>query len=123
LPSAEAKAAAWATLTTDTTVSNRITESAAMGFWQPEQLGLTAAYVERYFAEMPDVMTVRSGFNAERLALAAYPALAVEPRTRELAADLLAHDDLSPILRRVVTDADDDMRRALDSRFGPSARM
>ncbi len=123
MPSAEAKAAAWATLTTDTSVSNRIAEAAAMGFWQPEQLALTAAYMPRYFAEMPEMMTVRSGFAAERVALTAYPALAVEPRTRELAAELLGRGDLSPILRRVVTDSDDDVRRALESRFGPYAHL
>jgi aminopeptidase N len=116
LPTAEAKAAAWATLTTDTTVSNRIAEAAAMGFWQPEQLALTAAYAERYFAEMPAMMTVRSGFAAERVALLAYPSLVIEPRTRELAADLLARPDLATILRRVVVDADDDVRRAWESR-------
>jgi aminopeptidase N len=123
LPDADAKAAAWATLTTDTTVSNRIAESTAMGFWQPEQLALTAPYAERYFAEMPTMMTVRSGFSAERVALTAYPTLVIEPRTRELAAGLLAQPELSSILRRVVVDADDDVRRALESRFGPSARF
>jgi aminopeptidase N len=123
LPTAGAKAAAWVTATTDTTVSNRIAESVAMGFWQPEQLALTAPYVEKYFAEMPAMMTVRSGFAAERVALTAYPALAIEPRTRRLAADLLARSGLSTILRRVVVDADDDVRRALESRFGPSAPL
>jgi aminopeptidase N len=116
VPSADAKAAAWATIVSDTTVSNRIAESAAAGFWQPEQLALTDPYVERYFTDMPAMMTVRSGFPAERVALLAYPSLVVEPRTRQLAAALLARSDLSPILRRVVTDADDDVRRALDAR-------
>ena len=116
VPSAGAKATAWTTLIGDTTVSNRIAESAAAGFWQPEQLVLTDPYVERYFAEMPSMMAVRSGFSAERVALMAYPSVVVEPRTRRLAADLLARSDLSPILRRVVTDADDDVRRALEAR-------
>ena len=66
---------------------------------------------------MPAMMGVRSGFSAERVALMAYPSVAVSERTRELAAALLARDDVSPILRRVVTDADDDVRRALESRF------
>jgi aminopeptidase N len=121
VPSAEAKAAAWTTVISDTTVSNRIAESAAGGFWQPEQLALTEPYVERYFAEMPTMMEVRTGFSAERVALMAYPSVVVEPRTRQLAADLLARPEVSPILRRVVTDADDDVRRALDSRSGTSA--
>src|SRR4029453_12966785 len=108
VPSADAKAAAWATIVSDTTVSNRIAESAAAGFWQPEQLALTDPYVERYFADMPAMMAVRSGFSAERMALLAYPSGVVDERTRRLAADLLARPDLPTILRRVVTDADDD---------------
>jgi aminopeptidase N len=96
-------------------VSNRIAESAAAGFWQPEQLALTEPYVERYFADMPAMLRIRSGFSAERVALLAYPSVVVEPRTRQLAAELLARSDLPTILRRVVTDADDDVRRALDA--------
>ena len=46
----------------------------------------------------------------------AYPRYAVAPRTRELAAALLARDDLVPGLRRAVVDADDDLRRALAAR-------
>jgi aminopeptidase N len=116
VPTAEAKAAAWQTVLIDMTQSNRIVESVAAGFWQPEQLTLTQAYTERYFAEMPEMMRLRTGWAAEKIALAAYPSLVVEPRTRQLAADLLARPDVSPILRRVVTDADDDVRRALAAR-------
>jgi aminopeptidase N len=117
VPTADAKARAWTTLISDTEVSNRIAQAAAEGFWHPEQLPLTAPYVQRYFAEMPEMMRVRrTGQVAERIALAAYPVLAVEPRTRQLAADLLATPGLSTILRRVVMDADDDVRRALAAR-------
>jgi aminopeptidase N len=116
VPTAEAKAKAWATLISDTDVSNRLAEAAAEGFWHPEQLGLTAPYVPRYFAEMPEMLRVRTGMSAERIAQRAYPVLAVEPRTRELAADLLAMPGLPTILRRVVTDGDDDVRRALTAR-------
>jgi aminopeptidase N len=117
VPTAEAKEKAWTTLISDTTVSNRIAEAAAEGFWHPEQLQLTIPYVERYFAEMPRMMRVRhTGQVAERIASAAYPVLAVAPRTRQLAADLLATPGLPTILRRVVTDADDDVRRALEAR-------
>jgi aminopeptidase N len=54
--------------------------------------------------------------SAEALAAAAYPKFAVSAETRRLAADLLAKPDLDVILRRVVTDADDDLRRALVAR-------
>jgi aminopeptidase N len=117
VPDAEAKAAAWQAIVGDLTISNRLVELTAHGFWQTEQLDLLAGYVPRYFAEMPAMMRARSGMSAEKTALAAYPQVAVDAETRRLAAELLAHDDLDPILRRVVLDADDDVRRALDARF------
>jgi aminopeptidase N len=66
---------------------------------------------------MPAMMRIRSGMSAERTAAWAYPDVAVEPETRRLAAELLARDGLDPILRRVVLDADDDLRRAMAARF------
>jgi len=116
-PDAEAKAAAWAAIIGDGSLSNRLVEMTASGFWQPEQIDLIRPYVPRYFAEMPQMMRMRSGMSAERTATAAYPDVVVEPETRRLAGDLLADDGLDPILRRVVGDADDDLRRALAARF------
>ncbi|WP_127504820.1 aminopeptidase N [Actinoplanes solisilvae] len=116
-PDAEAKAAAWAAIIEDGSLSNRLVEMAASGFWQAEQIELVREYVPRYFADMPRMMRLRSGMAAERAATTAYPSLVVEPETRRLAAELLASDDLDPILRRVVEDGDDDLRRALAARF------
>jgi aminopeptidase N len=73
--------------------------------------------VERYFADMPEMMRIRSGMSAEKTAAAAYPSLVIDPETRRRAAELLARPDLDPILRRVVQDADDDVRKALAARF------
>ncbi|MBW6436555.1 aminopeptidase N [Actinoplanes hulinensis] len=115
-PDAAAKEAAWAAVIGDGSLSNRLAELTAAGFWQPEQLDLLEPYVERYFADMPEMMRVRSGMSAEHIAVVAYPTVAVSARTRELAADLLGTDGLNPILRRVVQDSDDDMRRALAAR-------
>jgi aminopeptidase N len=115
-PDAESKAAAWAAVIGDASLSNRLAELTAAAFWQPEQIELLTPYVERYFADMPEMMRVRSGMSAEKTALAAYPSLMVSPETRRRAAELLAREDLDPILRRVVIDADDDLRRALAAR-------
>jgi aminopeptidase N len=117
LPDAAAKAAAWQAIVADATLSNRLVEMTASGFWQPEQLDVLEPYVARYFAEMPGMMLVRSGMSAERVAVFAYPDVVVEAETRRLAAELLAREDLDPILRRVVQDSDDDLRRALAVRF------
>ncbi|MFB9359350.1 aminopeptidase N [Actinoplanes nipponensis] len=116
LPDAGAKARAWELIINDTTASNRILEATAHGFWQPEQLELTDGYVARYFSDMPGMLGRRTGMSGERVAVAAYPSVVVSPRTRELAAGLLAAPDLSSILRRVVMDGDDDVRRALLAR-------
>jgi aminopeptidase N len=115
LPDPAAKETAWAAIVGDASLSNRLVELTAGGFWQPEQRELLEPYVSRYFAEMPGMMRIRSGMSAEKTALAAYPAVMVSARTRELAAGLLASPDLHPVLRRVVLDNDDDMRRALSA--------
>jgi aminopeptidase N len=116
LPDSAAKARAWRLVAEDTTLSNRLVEAYAEGFWQPEQADLTRSYVERYFAEMPAAARLRTPWVADRVAKSAYPRYAVAASTRKAAAALLARDDLEPGLRRVVVDADDDMRRALAAR-------
>ncbi|MET7709620.1 aminopeptidase N [Micromonospora sp. NPDC005413] len=121
LPDPVAKQAAWDIIVRDTELSNRLLEATAEGFWQPEQAELTAAYVERYFADMPAAARGRTPWTADRVAALAFPRYAVAQPTREAAAALLARDDLTPGLRRVVTDADDDLRRALVARTAVAA--
>ena len=116
LPDAEAKDRAWRVIVEDTTMSNRLATATADGFWQPEQLALTQPYVSRYFAEMPAAATRRTPWVAERIAALAFPRYAVDPATSQAAAALLARDDLTAGLRRAVTDAADDLRRALAAR-------
>ncbi|MCO1597381.1 aminopeptidase N [Micromonospora sp. RHAY321] len=121
LPDPVAKQAAWDIIVRDTELSNRLLEATAEGFWQPEQPELTAAYVQRYFADMPAAAHRRTAWTADRVASLAFPRYAVAQPTREAAAALLARDDLTPGLRRVVTDADDDLRRALVARTAVAA--
>ncbi|MGK5742291.1 aminopeptidase N [Micromonospora sp. URMC 103] len=121
LPDADAKRVAWEVITRNTDLSNRLVEATAEGFWQPEQADLTAGYVERYFADMPAAARLRTPWTADRVAGLAFPRYAVAQPTREAAAALLARDDLTPGLRRVVTDADDDLRRALIARTAIAA--
>ncbi|MFC5946199.1 ERAP1-like C-terminal domain-containing protein, partial [Micromonospora harpali] len=121
LPDPAAKAAAWEIVVRNTELSNRLVEAAAQGFWQPEQVELTGPYVERYFADMPAAARRRTPWVADQVAADAYPRYAVAQPTRELAAALLARDDVAPGLRRVVTDADDDLRRALVARTAVAA--
>ncbi|MFF5176097.1 aminopeptidase N [Micromonospora sp. NPDC000089] len=121
LPELAAKEAAWEIVTRNTELSNRLVEAAAEGFWQPEQVELTAAYVDRYFTEMPDAARRRTPWVADRVAGLAFPRYAVAQPTRESVRAMLIRDDLTPGLRRVVTDADDDLRRALVARTAVAA--
>ncbi|SCF44918.1 aminopeptidase N [Micromonospora mirobrigensis] len=120
-PDAEAKRVAWEIVVSNTELSNRMVEATAEGFWQPEQVGLTAGYVERYFADMPAAARLRTQWVADRVAALAFPRYAVAQPTRELAAALLERDDLTPGLRRRVVDLDDDLRRALVARTAVAA--
>ncbi|HEX2772466.1 MAG TPA: aminopeptidase N [Micromonosporaceae bacterium] len=116
LPDAADKQRAWQAIVEDLGLSNRLVEAAAEGFWQPEQAELTSSYVERYFTDMPAMARRRSPWVADAVARRAFPQYAVSPRTLELAADLLAREDITSGLRRAVTDAADDVRRALAAR-------
>ncbi|WP_433529508.1 aminopeptidase N [Micromonospora sp. CA-263727] len=120
-PDPAAKQAAWEIIVSNTELSNRLVEATATGFWQPEQAELTADHVARYFAEMPAAARLRTPWVADEVAKLAFPRYAVAQPTREAAAALLARDDLTPGLRRVVTDADDDLRRALVARTAVAA--
>ncbi len=112
-PEAAAKATAWKMITEGGAgVSARQAEAAAAGLWQPDQDGFTSSYVDRYFTQMSEVASRRSPGIAAALAAAAYPRFAVRPQTWQAADDLLSRDDVSPALRRVVTDLTDDLRRA-----------
>jgi aminopeptidase N len=116
LPDPAAKAAAWQAVTGDSTRSNRLAVATAAGFWQPEQGELGRSYVERYFADMPELAARRTPQVFQQLAAAAYPQYAVAPVTLLLADRLLERDDLHPALRRTVVDRTDDLRRALAAR-------
>lgn len=122
LPDAAAKQAAWEIIVSGNALSAKLVEAAADGFWQPSQLELTAAYVERYFAEIAGMPADRGQTAAAAIARAAYPRYAIEPSTLELADRLLARADLDDNLRRVLVDQTDDLRIALSARQVAAAR-
>ena len=113
---AAAKERAWRMIFEDAGLSARLLAATADGFWQPEQEELTAGYVARYFAEMPRLAAVRPPQALRQLAAAAFPRYAVSAATVAAADTMLARPDLDPMLARVVTDAADDLRRALAAR-------
>jgi aminopeptidase N len=116
LPEPKTKAAVWSAIVTDASLSNY--ELYAMGgyFFRPDQLELTAPYVPRYFVDIPATASIRHGWVVERLADLVYPMYAVDPSTVRLAEECLARGDLTPGVRRSISDHTDDLRRALASR-------
>jgi aminopeptidase N len=116
LPEPLAKVRAWETLMTDAECSNYELYALAEGFWQPRQNVLTAPFVTRYFDEIAQTATLRSGWVVARLAQIAYPWTAVHPLTVDHTDALLARADLDEGIRRSVVDAGDDLRRALAAR-------
>ncbi len=111
-----AKARAWESIVADDTASARLVAASAEGFWQPEQDELTAVYVARYFEQMPAMTHRRTPHAARQIAAAAYPQYAVSTATLAAAEALLGRDDIDPLLRRVVVDATDELRRSVRAR-------
>jgi aminopeptidase N len=112
LPDPAMKELAWTALMSDAERANYELYALAEGFWQPHQLALTESFVGRYFDDIERTAKLRSGWVVERLASLVYPWPAVADSTVEQTDQLLARDDLDGRIRRAVTDAGDDLRRA-----------
>ncbi|GAA1757530.1 aminopeptidase N [Luedemannella helvata] len=115
-PDPVAKAAAWEIIVADRELSQRLLLATATGFWQADQEELTAPYVARYFAEMPEVATWRTTNVMQELGLTAFPRYAVDEPTLAAARAMLARPDLDPTLRRAAADETDDLARAVAAR-------
>ncbi|MFJ6612141.1 aminopeptidase N [Streptomyces sp. NPDC091289] len=120
LPTAEAKAAAWAALFSDDTLSNYLFTATAQGFWQPGQEELLAAYVPRFYPDAVALAARRGPAIAEAAGRYAFPAYAVDPESLATGTRALEDPDLIPALRRKLVDQLDDLRRALAVRTSAS---
>ena len=116
LPDLQAKEAAWELLMVDRSPSNYMLEATAQGFWQPEHSAVTEPFVARYFEEIVTATSWRTPWMAQEVGQGAYPWHPIGRETLDLAAEVLGRDDLQPILRRVLVDETDEMRRSLAAR-------
>jgi aminopeptidase N len=116
IPDPEVKDGLWATLIRDESLSNYELFALADFFFRPRQAELTAPYVSRYFAELPQMPQSRTGMMVERLTHALFPRFAVSAETLRLAEERLADPGLSQQVRRPMADSADDLARALRSR-------
>ena len=116
LPDARTKDAVWAQIVSDSELSNYELYALATYFFRPDQREITQPYVSRYFAEVPETDRIRTGWVVEQAVALSYPRYAIDAETVTLAEQALARDDLSPGVRRSMSDATDDLRWALASR-------
>lgn len=116
MPGADAKAWAWAELTTNRSRSNYELNALAQGFWLAEDLAVVRPYVERYFTDLP-AMSAWVGEDAiAHVARLAYPGRVVEDATVEHSEAALRSSRLTAAVRRSIVDAESELREALRSR-------
>ena len=111
-PSPEAKELAWADIFERTDLPNAIVEANIGGFVQPGQRDLLAAYVDRYFAALPEVWEKRTMEIAQSVTSGLYPAYIVSDHTIA-ATDAFLAQDLNSALRRLVSEGRDGVMRAM----------
>ena len=117
VPTAEAKAAAWALLTEADDVANAIYQSTAIGFRQAEQLELLAPYVARYFVDVESVFARHDIHVAENFGILGFPSLFVEDATVQLADQFLtSHAEGNVAMLRFVKEGRANTLRALRAR-------
>ncbi|MFF2654389.1 aminopeptidase N [Streptomyces sp. NPDC058045] len=116
LPDPASKHRAWDRLFTDDTLSTYLFTATAQGFWQPEQAEILDEFIPRYFTDAVALAARRSPAIAEAAGRHAYPAHAVDHRTRELTETCLRTASPTPALRRKLTDNLSDLTRTLRTR-------
>ncbi|MDN3309465.1 aminopeptidase N [Microbacterium oryzae] len=114
MPSAEAKAAAWASLVDSDALPNTVVRSAAAGFVHPATREHLTPFVEKYFAMLLPVWESRTFQIASYLIELLYPApLASAELRRATRAWLSEHPEAPAALRRIVAENLAGVERAL----------
>ncbi len=118
MPTAEAKAAAWAAVVEHDDLSNHMQVATMRTFWryEPEQLEVTKPYVTRYFDAVGDVWRQRSMDSAQTLTELLFPATVVSQETASTVDRYLAEQSPQPALRRMLVEGRDTLARALRAR-------
>ncbi|MGH4028322.1 aminopeptidase N [Actinomycetota bacterium Odt1-20B] len=112
-PTAEAKAAAWASVVESDSLPNSTQEAVIAGFVQTDQRELLAPYAEKYFAAVKGAWDSRSHEMAQQIAIGLYPSIQVSQGTLAATDAWLAEAEPSAALRRLVSEARAGIERAL----------
>jgi aminopeptidase N len=115
MPTPEAKAEAWRLLTESDAVTVGVHRKIARHFWQPEQLDITAPYVDRYLEILPSFWRERPADMAWGFTEALFPSLLVDESTLARV-DGVLDTDLAGSPRRLLLEQRSDLQRALRTR-------
>jgi aminopeptidase N len=115
-PDPAAKDETWERLHGDGYPSLHLSLAAASGFWQRSQAAILERFVEPFFEGLPGVFAAREHEAARAYFRSLFPHHLIDEATRARIASLLARDDIGPMLRRLLTETDDDIDRALACR-------
>ncbi|MQY26464.1 aminopeptidase N [Nocardia aurantia] len=114
-PLADVKENAWQTAMNDDTVPNITARAIVSGFAPSGQSALLESYVERYFAEIPNVWERRSSEVAQTVVVGLYPHWAITDEAVAVADKFLSTDH-PPALRRLVVEGKAGIERSLRAR-------
>ena len=112
IPSADAKRAAWETLTGGK-LTIAMFRATLGGFIDPDQRELVEPYRAEYFAEIGDVWREWSSSMAQGFATGGYQICAVDAETVRVTDEYLAAAKPPPALRRLLIEGRDDVLRSL----------
>lgn len=93
-----------------------LTMAAARGFFRRSQRDLVEPFVPRFFESLPGIFTEWEAEASRAYFRNLFPWHRIEPSTREMVDGVLARGDIGPMLRRLLTEAGDDLDRALACR-------
>jgi aminopeptidase N len=116
LPTPAAKERAWRRAMNDDELPNAITESIIGGFNHYAQKQLITPFLDRYFAEIADVWDRRTSERAQACVLGLFPSWVVEQRCVDVAGAWLDAGEHPPALRRLISEGQAGVVRALAAR-------
>jgi aminopeptidase N len=116
LPTAAAKAAAWAELTNGAQLPNWRRRALLQGFHHPSQVALTQPYLRRFFRAAARVWAEQDGAQAQEFIALGYPRFHISSAAVWLADDWLAETGHPAPLCRLMTEGRDAVNRSLTAR-------
>jgi aminopeptidase N len=115
IPTAEAKAGAWAAITGGT-LPNATFRAALRGFNDLDQDELLAPYAERFFQALPAMWSDGASDMAQFFTKTAYPASAISEQAIDATTDYIDRAGPAPAQARLLAEGRDDVARALRCR-------